>query len=194
MESRLVAGPPRRDECGSHSQAIAPGCLTPRRDVPPARPLCSASGSEAVLSSVATPRQRACFHITTIRRPQELSYAWCVWDDWQMERVHTPVDGRRVGGPAGGTAVPRMKGAAVLSFQRSIGNAAVARLVRASWSSVAPRRLARFVGPEHEDIGNAINVNIDFGNGIVLTWGQVVAIAGDEYGTVERLFADAKDP
>lgn len=106
-----------------------------------------------------------------------------------------PRDGRRVGGPAGGTAVPRMKGPAVLSLQRSIGNAAVARLVRASRSSFGPRRqLARFVGHEHEDIGNAINVKIDFGNGIVLTWGQVVAIAGDEYGTIDQLFADANDP
>lgn len=30
--------------------------------------------------------------------------------------------------------------------------------------------------------------------GIVLTWGEVVAIAGDEYGTVDQLFADANDP
>lgn len=112
-----------------------------------------------------------------------------------MERVRTPRTDRRVGEPAGGTAEPRIKPAAVLSLQRSIGNAAVARLVRASRSSLRPRRqLARFVGPEHEDLGNAINVNIDFGNGIVLTWGQVVAIAGDEYGTIDQLFADAKDP
>jgi outer membrane protein OmpA-like peptidoglycan-associated protein len=51
----------------------------------------------------------------------------------------------------------------------------------------APPRISRFVGPEHEKIGNAVGADVDLGNGVVLTWGEVVAIAGDEFGTVEEL-------
>lgn len=47
--------------------------------------------------------------------------------------------------------------------------------------------LMRFVGTEHATLGNTTRATIDLGDGIVLTWGQVVAIAGDEYGTVEEL-------
>jgi outer membrane protein OmpA-like peptidoglycan-associated protein len=53
--------------------------------------------------------------------------------------------------------------------------------------TATPPRIARFVGPEHESIGNAVGADVDLGNGVVLTWGEVVAIAGDEFGTVEEL-------
>jgi len=45
----------------------------------------------------------------------------------------------------------------------------------------------RFVGKEHAALGDTTGAAVDLGDGIVLTWGQVVAIAGDEYGTVEEL-------
>lgn len=70
--------------------------------------------------------------------------------------------------------------AEVLSLQRQVGNGSVRRLVQ------------RFVGHEHESLGNATGASIDLGNGVTLTWGQVVAVAGDEFGTVEELQEAAK--
>ncbi len=67
--------------------------------------------------------------------------------------------------------------AGVLALQRSAGNAAVTRA------------LQRFTGPEHRDLGDIAGRDIDLGNGVVLTWGQVVAIAGDEYETHQELEA-----
>jgi outer membrane protein OmpA-like peptidoglycan-associated protein len=55
--------------------------------------------------------------------------------------------------------------------------------------SGAARPLQRFTGPEHATIGNATGVQIDLGDGVVLDWGQVVAIAGDEVGTEDELRA-----
>ncbi len=45
----------------------------------------------------------------------------------------------------------------------------------------------RWVGHEHETLGDATGDTIDLGGGVTLTWGQVVAIAGDEYGSVQEL-------
>jgi outer membrane protein OmpA-like peptidoglycan-associated protein len=67
------------------------------------------------------------------------------------------------------------------------GNRAVARFL-------APQAVQRFAGPEHEQLGNATGATIDLGGGIVLTWGEVVAIAGDEYGSVDELRADLASP
>lgn len=52
-------------------------------------------------------------------------------------------------------------------------------------------RTQRFVGFEHESLGNVTGASVDLGNGVVLTWGQVVAIAGDEFGSIEDLQAAA---
>src|SRR5579864_932152 len=78
----------------------------------------------------------------------------------------------------------------LLALQHSAGNAAVSRLV-AGARPTAKRSgsVQRFVGPEHEQLGNVTGTSIDLGNGVVLTWGQVVAIAGDEFGSVEDLQA-----
>lgn len=67
------------------------------------------------------------------------------------------------------------------------GNRALAR-------AVGPLTVRRFAGPEHEQLGNATGATIDLGGGIVLTWGEVVAIAGDEYGSVEELRQDLDSP
>ncbi|MEV6488291.1 DUF4157 domain-containing protein [Actinoplanes sp. NPDC051633] len=53
--------------------------------------------------------------------------------------------------------------------------------------SSGPRMVQRFSGFEHESLGDSTNEAIDLGNGITLTWGQVVAIAGDEVGDVGTL-------
>jgi outer membrane protein OmpA-like peptidoglycan-associated protein len=48
----------------------------------------------------------------------------------------------------------------------------------------------RFEGWEHEELGDTTGVKtIDLGNGKVLSWGQIVALAGDYYGSVEDLRA-----
>jgi outer membrane protein OmpA-like peptidoglycan-associated protein len=49
----------------------------------------------------------------------------------------------------------------------------------------------RWSGFEHEQLGDATGATIDIG-GVQLTWGQVVAIAGDEYATVEDLRRDVR--
>jgi len=67
------------------------------------------------------------------------------------------------------------------------GNRAIAR-------ALGPLAVQRFAGPEHEQIGNTTGATIDLGGGIVLTWGEVVAIAGDEYGSVDELRQDLAAP
>lgn len=81
--------------------------------------------------------------------------------------------------------------AGILALQRSAGNAAVRRALSPS-APLGGRTLARFVGTEHRDLGNTAGASIDLGNGVVLTWGEIVALAGDEYATVEELMEDAQ--
>jgi hypothetical protein len=82
----------------------------------------------------------------------------------------------------------------MLALQGKLGNAGVARLVQRARAGPpaagGPRLLARFAGPEHEALGNTLHTNIDLGHGVTLTWGQVLAIAGDEIGTIEELLGD----
>src|SRR5260221_7355652 len=60
---------------------------------------------------------------------------------------------------------------------------------------VRPPRIQRFVGTEHERLGNVAGVaDIDLGHGVHLSWGQVVALAGDYYATVEDLLEDTRTP
>jgi hypothetical protein len=47
--------------------------------------------------------------------------------------------------------------------------------------------LQRLAGPEHEALGNTLHTSVDLGGGVTLTWGQILAIAGDEIGTIEEL-------
>jgi hypothetical protein len=103
----------------------------------------------------------------------------------------------------------RRPAARLLALQRAAGNRAVARLV--DGSRVPMRRLQRFVGWEHERIGNKGSmakcrgrdpaacrnpIVIEVAPGVSLTWGQIVAVAGDEIGTVEELqyYAAAAGP
>jgi outer membrane protein OmpA-like peptidoglycan-associated protein len=53
--------------------------------------------------------------------------------------------------------------------------------------------LQRFVGQEHKDLGDTTGRMIDLGNGVLLTWGDLIALAGDEYKNLEDLLADTKD-
>ena len=83
----------------------------------------------------------------------------------------------------------------MLALQGKLGNAGVARLLNRARGAPAARAgggrmLQRFAGPEHESLGNTLHTNIDLGHGVTLTWGQVLAIAGDEIGTIEELLDD----
>src|SRR4051794_6612868 len=71
----------------------------------------------------------------------------------------------------------------VLSLQQQVGNKGVVSLL----SQRRARAVQRFEGPEHRAIGSVTGMQIDLGNGVVLDWGQVVAIAGDEVGTEDEL-------
>lgn len=51
----------------------------------------------------------------------------------------------------------------------------------------------RFVGSEHKELGDTTDRTIDLGNGVVLSWGDVVALAGDEYASPEDLMNDTRD-
>jgi outer membrane protein OmpA-like peptidoglycan-associated protein len=89
----------------------------------------------------------------------------------------------------------------VLALQRTVGNAAVGRLARAGRlpaaprpggrRRTAPRTLARFIGPEHEQLGNEAtgSQRVSIGGGITLTWGQIIALAGDQIGSIDELLA-----
>jgi outer membrane protein OmpA-like peptidoglycan-associated protein len=79
----------------------------------------------------------------------------------------------------------------LLGLQRTVGNAAVQRLVGRR-AHPAPVTVSRFEGHEHRDLGDSTRAPIDLGNGVVLSWGQVVALAGDEFGSVEDLREAAK--
>jgi outer membrane protein OmpA-like peptidoglycan-associated protein len=86
---------------------------------------------------------------------------------------------------------PIVSAAQVLRLQRTVGNAAVGGLLAAR--PVQPR-LARFEGPEHRRLGDSTGADVDLGDGVVLSWGQIVAIAGDEFGSVDELQAAAASP
>ena len=58
-----------------------------------------------------------------------------------------------------------------------------------------PPAIQRFESTEHERLGDVTGVpDIDLGGGVHLSWGQIVALAGDYYGTVEELLDDTKTP
>lgn len=85
----------------------------------------------------------------------------------------------------------RSPGPGILALQRGAGNRAVSRLLGAR--PPGPATVQRFSGHEHRDLGDSTGRKIDLGNGTVLTWGEVVALAGDEYATLDELLADTRD-
>lgn len=113
-----------------------------------------------------------------------------------------------------GSAAPEAMQSRVIALQRSAGNAAVLQLLREGCGTPpgSRRQLQRFVGWEHERLGNAGSIAqcrngdpsqcrtspivIQVAPGVALTWGQIVALAGDEFETVEELqnFAAAAGP
>jgi outer membrane protein OmpA-like peptidoglycan-associated protein len=74
-----------------------------------------------------------------------------------------------------------------LTAQRYAPNDKPVTPVAASAGSTANRLIRRFGRGEHQEIGNATHATIDLGGGLVLTWGDIVGLAGDEFGSVEDL-------
>ena len=75
----------------------------------------------------------------------------------------------------------------VLGLQRQAGNHAVCVAM------VGRPTAQRFVGKEHKELGDSTGKTVDLGNGVVLSWGDIVALAGDEYASLDDLLADTKD-
>ena len=61
-------------------------------------------------------------------------------------------------------------------------------------TSALPLHIQRGEGHEHETLGNVTGLEVDIGDGVVLTWGQVVALAGDEFGSLQELQDSATTP
>jgi outer membrane protein OmpA-like peptidoglycan-associated protein len=75
----------------------------------------------------------------------------------------------------------------LLQLQRLVGN----RALRGVCARPPPSRLVqRFVGTEHKKLGDTTGLRVDLGGGVVLSWGDIVALAGDEYGSLKDLLAD----
>lgn len=53
--------------------------------------------------------------------------------------------------------------------------------------------IRRFSRQEHINLGDSSGATVDLGSGMVLTWGQVVGLAGDEFGSVADLQAMARE-
>ncbi|MEV0296332.1 OmpA family protein [Nocardia sp. NPDC050710] len=75
----------------------------------------------------------------------------------------------------------------LLGLQRQAGNRAVGTAI------AARPTVQRFVGREHKELGDGTGRTVDLGNGVVLSWGDLVALAGDEYATLDDLLADTRD-
>ena len=52
--------------------------------------------------------------------------------------------------------------------------------------------MQRFVGTEHKELGDSTGRTVDLGKGVVLSWGDLVALSGDEYASIDDLLADTK--
>jgi len=56
-------------------------------------------------------------------------------------------------------------------------------------SETTTRSVQRWGSPEHMELGDTTGIKIDIGGGFELTFGQVVALAGDEFASLEQLRA-----
>jgi hypothetical protein len=106
------------------------------------------------------------------------------------------------GEPFGVSMTPASPERYLLALQRTVGNRRVNRLLRTG-APASRRTLSRFVGWEHQRLGDkgsaptcndpdptkcsALPTMIEVAPGVKLTWGQVVALAGDEFETVDDL-------
>lgn len=75
-------------------------------------------------------------------------------------------------------------------LQQAAGNRAVQRLLAAT--RPAELRLQRWSAHEHVTLGDAGGTVVDLGHGFVLTQGEIVALAGDHYGTFDQMMAEVE--
>jgi outer membrane protein OmpA-like peptidoglycan-associated protein len=99
------------------------------------------------------------------------------------------------GAPVAGASVAGASVAGASVAGAAVAGASVAAAAVAD-ASVAGAEVVvqRFAGPEHRDIGDVTMTEIDLGNGVILTWGEVVALAGDEFGTPKELADTVQTP
>jgi outer membrane protein OmpA-like peptidoglycan-associated protein len=107
-------------------------------------------------------------------------------------------------GPAAGVSVSHPGDAAEQAAEVNAGALLRARGGQPAEPATAPapspaglpgrHTVQRFSGFEHESLGDATGTVIDLGDGITLSWGQVVAVAGDEVASVEDLQAMVRTP
>lgn len=76
----------------------------------------------------------------------------------------------------------------LLALQRLAGNRAVNLAIEG-----APA-VQRFVGTEHKALGDSTGRMVDLGNGVVLSFGDLVALSGDEYKSLDLLIKDTRTP
>ncbi len=95
----------------------------------------------------------------------------------RIRRLPTPTDL-----PSGDLTVAQ-RTAILVALGPVAGNRAMAGVVRPE-SSVT---VQRWSSSEHVRLGNVIDRPIPIGGGVSLTYGQIVALAGDEFGSLEEL-------
>lgn len=98
--------------------------------------------------------------------------------------------------PDSTSAEPQSGTAQLLGMQHALGNRAVMRLVaaKAGRAGGLVPQVQRWEGGEHAKLGDTTGQTIDLGDGVVLTWGQVISIAGDEIGSLQELEEAVKTP
>src|SRR3954471_18846082 len=104
----------------------------------------------------------------------------------EYQRGASAAEAARAAGRGEAVGRPPTSAATLLMLQRTAGNAAGNRMLRGGRAAPPPRRpLQRFVGWEHQRLGDkgSAQTLIEVAPGVKLSWGQVVALGGDEFGT-----------
>lgn len=102
----------------------------------------------------------------------------------EHDGVAAPGPARRIADPD----LPIAQRLAILSWVgRAAGNRAAAELI-----GQQPPTVQRWSSSEHVRLGDVIDRPIPVGGGVSLSYGQIVALAGDEFGTLEDLMDATK--
>jgi outer membrane protein OmpA-like peptidoglycan-associated protein len=99
--------------------------------------------------------------------------------------------------------VRSLRQASILQMQQRYGNSYVqavltrqsergSRLRQSSMIQRSAPALQRWEADEHRLLGDITKIRIDIGEGVQLTFGQVIALAGDEFGSLEELMDATK--
>jgi outer membrane protein OmpA-like peptidoglycan-associated protein len=70
----------------------------------------------------------------------------------------------------------------------------VSTLAHRAGNRAAGMTIQRWGADEHRRLGDDTGMTIDIGDGVELTFGQIVALAGDEFGSLDQLMQATQDP